>query len=811
MIQQLRQAVRALRRAPRLVATVVLTLAVAAGGVGALFSLLNAIVLRQMPVHEPERLISVYPANGELMHGISGATLAELTVRQTVFEGICGFSRGSLLIEIDGRVMRRASESVGASCGQLLGVRLFLGRFVDPSDRADGVDAAAVAVISHAYWRAQFGSDPSVLGKVVRAQGVPLVVVGVLDREAYGLFADQPPDIVVPLGLSARLFGGPLRVLAINAFGRLKDGATLASARAELRSLWPGVWDATTTAVPGRRPSPARSADALRIEPFGGGLSELRVRYRDSLYVLLGLAGLLLLLAVVNVGGILVARATGRQHEMAIQLSLGAGFTRLTSQLALEGLLLALAAAILSVPIAWQASQALALAMWTSSMPLGMRVTPDGTTLGIIAAAAFAIGLLVNMPAIRLMRNGPSILHANSARSVFASTSTWRRSLTVCQVALSVVLIGTAALFARSLASLRTIDLGFASNGLYAVALEAVPGAMRIDPAAYLAEIERRLTATPGISGVTFSSRFPMSATREVTSLLPNYRNLAWPVGSEIPASVEHVAANFFRMLGISVSQGRAFTADDTVGRPGVAIINAALAARLFPNNDAVGGQIKSVVAADPWSVVGVVENATRGDPRISDAPTIYLPGLQEPARFASPMVVVRAQPSVDLQVAVQAAIAPLGRHAVSYVRSVDEQVDRHIARERVLSGLSASASLLGLGIAALGLFGLLAYAVNVRTRELGLRMALGATHGELFRMIVIEGMVLVVCGVMIGLPSAYMVGRLASSLLYQVTPRDPVALAAATIVMLVVGAIASAIPTARIATITPSEALRQE
>jgi putative ABC transport system permease protein len=811
VLHEFRLAVRALARAPRITATVVVTLAVAVGGAGGLFGLLNAVVLRQLPVPEPERLVSVYPANGEAMLGIPGATLDELSRQQTVFEGVCGFSRGSAWVDAGSGVIRRPHEGVGAACGRLLSVRTVLGRFVDESDRADSMQAAAVVVLSHSYWTSGFSADPAVLGRTLRMQGMPLTIVGVMAPNAYGMNADQPPDVVVPLGLSPRLFGGP-RVIAINAFGRLTRGATLESARSELSSLWPAVWDATNPPVPGRAPSAARSPDALVMQPFGGGLSELRTRYTDSLYVLLGLAALLLALSVVNVGGVLLARGIERQQQMAIQLSLGAGVARLTMQLAIEGLLLAMTAAIVSVPIAWWSSQALAHSMWTATLPLTMRVVPDATTLAAIAAVTFAIGVLVNLPAVRLIRTGSSLVQASGSRTAFAATSWWRQSLTVSQVALSVVLICTAALFGRSLASLRGTEVGFLRGGLRAIALDALPGVPRdIDQAAYLAELEQRLMAVPGVSDVTYAGRFPLSAVREVTSLLPNYRNAASPIGSEIPVSTEHVAPDFFQMIGTPLLQGRAFTLEDRPGRPGVAIINTAMAARLFPGGDAVGGQIKGVVASQPLTVVGVVGNATRGDPRISSAPTVYLPGLQETARFQQPMVIVRADARPDLAAAMQAAVASMGRHNVSFIRSIDEQMDRHLARERVLSYLSAAAASLGLVVAALGLFGLLAYAVSSRTREMGLRMALGGSGETLARMIVREGMLLVAIGAAFGVVAAYAAGRLASALLYNVAPADPVSLAGAVALMAAVGLIACAIPALRVVGLSPADALRQD
>lgn len=812
MATDLRHAVRSLLRSPKLTATIVLTLAIAVGSTGAVVNLLHAVVFRQLPARAPEQLVSVYPANGEAMLGIPGATLSELTRRQTVFQDVCGVSRGAIQITTDHGVLRRSHEGVGASCGTLLGVRMALGRFIDASDHADSVDAESVVVISDGLWRTEFGSDAALLGQTLRVHGLPLTVIGVLAPGAYSTSADQAPDLVTPIGLIPRLFGGPPRTLALQAFGRLREGATLASARAELRALWPAAWDATNAPVPGRPPSVARSADALIIEPFGGGMSELRVRYAASLYVLLGLAALLLTLAVVNVGGVLLARAIDRQYQLAIRLALGAGYRRLTIQLMWEGVAMAMLAGGLSIPMAWWISRVLVSTMWTSVLPLTLRVEPDATTLAAIALVAFASGLLVNLPAVRLLRTSPFTITAGATRTAFAATSWWRRSLMIGQVALSIVLVCAAALFTRSLGLIRSTNLGFQSAGLYVVSLEALAGTSRLpDYPAYLSEIKRELMAVPGIHDVTFSSRFPMSAMREVTSLLPNYRRAEAPVGSEVTASTETVATDFFQTLNIPFLKGRQFSMDDSAGHPRVAVINAALAQRLFPNHDAIGHQIKNIVAADPLTVIGIVANVTRGDPRITNAPTVYLPAAQEPSRLVTPIIIIRADSRQDLSRIVEAALAPSGRHTVAFVRSIDEQIDRHIARERVLYYLSAAAAAIGVLIGALGLAGLLTYTVTARTRELGLRMAIGATHGSLARMIVGEGMTLVALGITIGLPCAYGVGRLSSSLLEGIGAADPVSLTAAVTVMLAAGFAACALPVIRLVLIAPAEALRHD
>jgi len=267
------------------------TLALAVGGTGALLSLFNAVVLRQLPVREPERLVAVFPASGEALFGISGATLAALKARQTVFEELCGFSRssGGLHVDVRGVVWKPASEAVSGGCHPMLGVHAFLGRLIDERDAPLTSDAAPVVVISHRFWTKAFGSDPTVIGQALLAQGVSLSIIGVTPPDLGGFDADQAPDLIVPLGTQAKLLGGTGQ-RALHSVGRLRRGVTLEAAAAELRGLWPDVWGATNPVPPGQRPSRAGAAESLRVEPIARGLSLLRERYAQPLFVLLGRA-----------------------------------------------------------------------------------------------------------------------------------------------------------------------------------------------------------------------------------------------------------------------------------------------------------------------------------------------------------------------------------------------------------------------------------------------------------------------------------------------------------------------------------------
>jgi predicted permease len=801
--QELRQACRNVWRAPRFSFAVIVTLALAAGGSGGLLSLFDALVLRELAVPEPGRLVFVFPASGEARLTMSKATLAELRRRQSVFTDICGASQGTTDVEVDGNATARRVEYMTGACYQLLGVQPLLGRLLDADDAPLAGSAAPVAVVSHRFWTTVLGGRPDVIGRTIRAQGAPTTIVGVTPPDFDGLNADEAPDLIVSTPTP----------FVITALGRLRPGVTLQAADAQMRALWPAVWAATNVVAPGQRPGPASTAAALRIESIARGVSLLRERYARPLATLLGLAGLLLLLACVNVGGLFLARAVARHDDIGVRMALGATRRRLAVQCAAEGVCLALAAAVLAMPLAWWISVALATTMWTGARSLTMEVTPDTWTLLAIAGGALGAGLLVSVPALAVIRRRRHGQLVTATSRTTTASAAWRRAMLVAQVAVSLVLLFCAGLFVRNLEAIRELDPGYAAAGLRWTRLELPFGQPRnADPVPYFRAALERLEALPDVTGVALATGFPTTEMRHVTGRTPFIRPDASPGDPERGAHVVAVSPGFFGIVGVPLVAGREFTWSDGTDAPGVAVISRSFESLMFPGGDAVGRAIQIAGGAPrPFTIVGVARDASPGDFRIANLPMVYLAMPQNPTTMAIPTLLVRATGDPGLAEGVRAAVESFGRHRVVGLQTIEQQRDRLLNAERVLSGVSASFAGLSLLVGGLGLYALLAYTVARRTRELGVRMALGATRAQTIGAIVREGMQLVAVGVALGVPLALFAGRAARALLFEFSPYDRVAMAAAVAALVAVALVACTLPALRASRIAPSEALRAE
>lgn len=808
IVQECRQAIRNLIRAPRFGATVVITLALTVGGAGALLSLLNAVVLRPLGVADPERLVAVYPGSGEALFGIPVPTLQELNARQHAFTELCGASRGALTVELNGSIVRRANENVDGRCFRVLGVVPFLGRLIGDEDAPLAAGAAPVVVLSHRFWRREFGSDINVVGRTLRVQGTPLTIIGVTSPGFSGFYADQVPDITVSLGTISRLIGG--RPLATWSIGRLRDGVTIQQARAQIESLWPAVYADTNPIAPGQRVSATANVASLRVVSAARGFSDLRTRYAQPLYALIGLAALLWLLACVNIGGLFLSRTIGRERDLRVQASLGASRWRLAVQIACEGFALALASAALSLPLAWWTSQLLAAMLWTSTVPMTISVTPSLGVLLLVGAVGLITGLLVSIPPVLLAGLQQRHLVDGSSRTTTAATR-WRRRFIVAQMAASLVLLFCAGLFGRNLTNLQTMDPGFSVTNLVFARLDLVPGLPpSSDYPAYLRSVIDGLLQSSGVKSVAFSMAFPTTEVRHIEALMPAFRAESASESSQIAAATDLVTPGFFETAGIQLVQGRDFTWQDDSGQPEVAVISTAMAAKLFPSDDALGARVRTPTGK-LVTVVGIARDASGGDVRVTGFPRLYVPLLQDVRRTAAPMLLVRATNRTALLEDIRTVLTRLGRHSISFYRTADFEMDVLLARERVLASLSSSFAVLGVVVGALGVYALLAYGVTRRTREIGIRLALGATRGRLLTMIMREGMVMALVGIVVGLPLAIGAGSMARSLLFGISPFDGMALASSIVVLVLVTAAACAAPALRASRIEVSEALRTE
>jgi putative ABC transport system permease protein len=808
LVNETLRSLRSLVRAPGLCAVAIATLALAIGGAGGLYSLLDAVVLRSLPVRDPSRLVAVFPANGEALFGVTMPTLAAFAAEQHAFTGVCGAAaQGAITVEVDGAHVLRPSEAVTGDCTRVLGIDAAIGRLITPDDAPVTGANAAVVVISHRFWRDSLRSGPDAIGQTLRVEGRPLTIIGVLPESYRGLNADEAPDVVLPLGTMWQLRGG--RTLATHMVGRLRDEVTLDVMRQHLRETWAAAWAATN---PAGLPEAARRAglpDNLRVESLDRGFSTLRGRFTQPLIVAIALAALLVLLAAINVGALLLARAVAREQQIAVQLALGASRARLAISLLVEGAFLALTAAILAVPIAWAGSRLVASIAWTGSRPLTMTVTPSVPTYAAIALVTLVAGIVVSL--------GPIVLiviqdfRVTTVRSVFAATRHWRRALVVTQVAMSFALVFCAALFSSNLAGLRGKDLGYADDGLLWSRLELVFGAPRAyDFDSYVRTLLDRASSLPSVESAALAIGFPTTEVRFTTARFPIERPAE---GTTVARGImDRVSPGFFRTTRVALLQGREFDWNDTQQSSAVAIITQPLADQLFPDGVAVGQQIR-IPGRKPQdlTVVGVSGDFSPGDPRIVDVPRIYVPMMQEPATGQFPTILLRINGDVDLVTPLRTAVAGLGRHQVSSLRTIRQQTDRLLTQERLLSSIAVAFGLLGAVLGSLGLYALLTHAVVRRAREMGLRMALGATRSAIHALIVREGVVLVLIGAAVGIPLALAGGFAVRALLFDVSPFDASALAVTMVASLAIAVTAALIPAARASRTDPATALRAE
>lgn len=817
LFQDTRYAWRQILRARGFSCVVILTLALGVGANTSLYSLLNAIVLRPLPVTDPQRLaiISVTDRRAQQPQFIYYDTFATFQAQQRLFEEMSLYAGGGqLTTEARGVLTPAGIEGGTPQYYKVLGVRPFLGRFISDADAPPAREAAPVVVIGYRFWQKQFGGDPHAIGETLTVDGMPLTIIGVTPPEFHGLYVDAGSDFSVPMSVIRKLAGDPTRpIRARNIIARLRAGITLEQARAEVSAIWPGIQGATLPSGLSPREQDEMRAQQVKIESGTGGFSPLRVRYASPLSVLLGLTAVLLTIACVNLSSLLLSRAVAREQQLAICLALGATRGRLVQQLLVESLLLSCIGAIAAVPFAWWASRALTATIWTSNAPLLISVTPDVRVLSLTAAIAIATGLIVGvLPALAATRTQAQV-GLQPARAVTATKSSWGKTLLVAQVALSLALLFGAGLLTKTLANLRAIDVGTYTSGMLWTRVTSIPGGYRsFDEATYYPELVRRLAALPGIESVGLSRMFPAYLAFNQNAMLQPVALTDLASGSdEVGAIVDEVVSpGFFHTVGISFIDGRDFTWRDDRQSPGVAVISASLQRRLFPTGRAIGQRIR--IGSDPKlrtiEVVGIVTDAAIGNLRDPHVPVVFRPLLQGLARIPIVNLRTTVQPAA-IGNAVQRTVASLGREYVRRLYTLEEQVDQSLMQERVMAALSSFFAGMAMLLAFVGLYGLLAYAVVRRTREIGVRMALGASRVRVLRMVVSEAIAITIVGILVGVPCALGAGRLTGTLLFGLTSSDPTTLAAAAASFVVIGAVASFIPARRASGIDPMAALR--
>ena len=828
--QDSRYAFRMMRRAPGFTAVAVLSLALGTGANTAIFSLINTLMLRTLSVQEPRQLVELlsrFPGEPRL-NTFSWKVYEHFRDENHVFSDLIAVTPSRFQIAADGLDAEAIDgEYVVGTFFTALGVRPAIGRLIGPRDDQMGAAGAAAAVVSWSYWKNRFNLDPAILGKQITMDGAPAKVVGVTAREFLGLQVGSRPDVWVPMAMEPTVQRPSRRAdgtLSVKLMGRLKPGVSIEQARAEMRVLdhW-RVEDLART-----RNAPRLRQLTLEVEPAGAGFSALRDRFARPLLALMAVVGLLLLVACTNVASMLLARAAARQREMAVRVSLGAGRGRLVRQVLTESLLLSAAGTLLGVALAYAGADALARVMVSGRGFIGLpqrleiRIAPDAQVLLFTAGVALLTGVLFGLaPAWNAFASPPASSLREAGRTGEARSRLFGKSLVVAQMALSTVLLSAASLFVGHLSNLRHMNLGFQHDSVLLVTLDpARSGLQRPQLARLYQELLEQLYTIPGVRSATLSAVTPIEgpgASRRV-----NVEGFQEKPEDRRAPLLNWVAPKYFETFGTPLTAGRDFQFEDE-GRPRVAIVNQAMVRYYFGDRDPIGKHVTFEGQDRPYEIVGVVADAKYLDLHEAPPRTMYLNAVQE-GRGAFPQFALRTT------VASTAVVGDVRRKvrdvlktvAVAKVTTLADQVDASIVPERLIALLSGFFGGLGALLAAVGLYGLLAYTVARRTNEIGIRMALGATGRDVTVMVLKSALGLVCAGLLIGAPIAFASKRFAAGVVANVATAAaenpitlplntglPIAFASAS--MIAMALLAAYVPVRRATRVEPVEALRHE
>jgi putative ABC transport system permease protein len=811
--QDLRYGARMLVKNPDFTLVAVITLALGIGANTTIFSLIDAVLLKRLPVERPEQLFFIDNVGAR---GGGGSPpypcFEQFRNRSQSFTGISAFSTFDSRINVDGQLESVKGQYVSGNYFTLLGVKAILGRTFSPADDSvmgQGGPDGPVMVISYNYWTRRFGQSQSVIGKVVNVGNSSVTIIGVASPEFFGLRPGVEVNIALPMMLAE-----PGRFDRSNRFfdaiGRLKAGVSVERARAELDGIYQAFIKDSSSTAEDRWDYFAR----IELTPASRGLDTLRRQYSQPLRMLMIVVTGVLLIACANVANLLLARASSRQKEFALRLALGSSRARLVRQLLTESLLLVALGGLAGLLIARWCSAFLVNFFASGISPISIDLPLDGRVLLFTAGLSLLTVLIFGTaPALQSARVDLNPILKDSASTTTSTRSRLRggKPLIIFQIALSLVLLIGAGLFLRTLQNLKKLDPGFNRERVLTMYL-GPPEAEYQRPrlSGLWLEILRRVETIPGVRSASVSQLSPLSG-HDRGALIKAISGLAPKAGGDMRIRLNHVSPGYFTTMGIAVLQGRSFTESDNESAPKVALFNETASRHYFDDRNPIGARL--TLMNETYEIVGVVRDSKHNSLRDDIPRLLYLPALQPVDRLSHMFLALRTDSNpTDFVSAVRNEIRAAGTGIlITKITTLSEQVDQSLLQERLISMLSIVFGSLALLLACIGLYGVMSYDVLRRKQEIGVRMALGAQTTDVLKLIVKQGMALALIGVGIGIVVSLALTRLLKTLLFGVSATDAMTFTAIALLLSLIALLACWIPARRATKVDPMVALRCE